>query len=168
VDTGLPLEFDMPVHLNSLSDHFSWEEAQITQVRDVDNTIPDELKKAVQFTANRMEYVRALLGAPIVVSSWYRSLEVNKRVGGSKTSQHMQGCAVDFICPRYGTPIEVCKKLIKYTDMINFDQLIYEHGWIHIGWNPIPHATQRNQVLTLLNNKKYAQGLTNKDGTALK
>lgn len=157
----------MPSDLSSLSDHFTWEEASITQVRGVDNSIPDNIKPAVIFTANRLEYVRALLMCPIIINSWYRSVGVNSRVGGTKTSQHMQGSAVDFIAPKFGPPLEVCRKLIKYTDLINYDQLILEHSWVHISFKPIPGAVGRKQVLTLLQSGGYANGLTDKLGNKL-
>lgn len=153
--------------VGELSENFSWEEACITQQRDIDNSLPLELVPAVKFTANRLEYVRTLLGRPIIINSWYRNPELNKRVGGSETSQHTKGCAVDFISPKFGTPLAICQKIIKYTDLINFDQLIYEHSWVHISFIPIPNTVGRKQVLTLLNSKKYAQGLTNKDGSKL-
>ena len=158
----------MPSPSNTLTENFSWDEACITQIRDVDNSIPIELVPAVKFTANRMEYVRALLGVSIIINSWYRSKEVNGRVGGSDNSQHMKGSAVDFIAPRFGTPLAICQKIVKYTDLINFDQLIQEYGWVHISFNPIPGTSGRKQVLTLLNGgKRYATGLTKRDGTPL-
>lgn len=157
----------MPRLIGELSDNFSWDEASVTQHRDIDNSIPLEIIPAVKFTANRMEYVRALLNSPILINSWYRCPELNKIVGGAENSQHMQGCAVDFKAPRFGGPLDICQKIIKYADLINFDQLIYEYSWVHISFSPIPNTVGRKQVLTLLNSKKYAQGLTNKDGTAL-
>ena len=151
-----------------ITEHFTWEEACITQVRDLDNSIPLELLRNVKFTAQRMEAVRTLLlNNGIIINSWYRSPGVNERVGGSRTSQHMEGIAVDFISPKYGDPLTICQKIIKYADLINFDQLIYEHSWVHVSFIPIPDAVGRRQVLTLLNGGKYAQGLTRKDGVRL-
>jgi Peptidase M15 len=157
----------MPTDLSSLSDHFSWEEASITQVRGVDNAVPEQIKPAVIYTANRLEYVRALLESPIIINSWYRSPGVNLRVGGTKSSQHMQGCAVDFMSPKFGKPVDVCRKIIKYTDLVNYDQLILEHGWVHISFIPIPGAVGRKQVLSLLQSGGYAIGLTDKLGNKL-
>ena len=95
-------------------------------------------------TADRMEKVRALLGdKPITVLSGYRSPAVNKAVGGSKTSAHMTGHAVDFICPRFGTPAQVAAHLAKH--LTGFDQIIEEFGeWVHVGFGP----GKRRELLT--------------------
>jgi Peptidase M15 len=153
--------------MESLSTYFSWAEANITNHRGVDNTIPNDLRLAIKNTAQKMDIIRRLLSAPIIVSSWYRSPTLNKLVGGSKTSQHMKGEAVDFICPGFGEPKDVCKHLVNFTKEINFDQLILEHSWVHISFNALPTIKQRNQVLSLLKNKKLAHGLTDTNGNPL-
>ncbi len=152
----------------SLSDHFSLAEAQVTSHRDIDNFVPFALIPVVMKTALGMEKVRLLLGGnPISINSWYRNPELNLRVGGSKNSQHMKGEAVDFICPKFGSPQEIVKELMQHSLLLRYDQLIYEHTWVHISWNSIPGAKQRNQVLTLLSKGGYATGLTDKQGKPL-
>ena len=91
-----------------------------------------------------MEHVRTLLGdRPISVLSGYRSPEVNKAVGGSPTSAHRTGHAVDFICPSFGTPAQVAAFLAK--NLKDFDQIIEEFDqWVHIGFGP----GKRKQLLT--------------------
>jgi len=79
-------------------------------------------------------------------------------------SSFVKGEAVDFICPAFGSPLEICKVIVKYADIIKFDQLILEHTWVHISWKSTPNATQRGQVLSLLSDKSYAKGLTDKSG----
>jgi len=118
-----------------LSPHFSLAELTITQQRHLNNTPPDWVLENLQNTAEQMERVRALLGKPIVVSSGYRSPAVNKAVGGSVTSAHTQGYAVDFICPGFGDPLAVCKAIA--ASDIRFDQLIEELGrWVHVSFEP--------------------------------
>ena len=130
----------------NLTEHFTYEEATLSQeaIRSgKDNTPPDFVYLNIVGTAHQMEKVRALLGHPIVVTSWYRSPEVNKAIGGATKSHHMKGLAVDFICPGFGKPLDICKK-ISESD-INYDQLIHEFGvWVHIGFDPSP----RHQDLT--------------------
>lgn len=117
-----------------LSPHFSLEELTVTEIRGVNNfPLPSILANLVE-TAKRMEDVRALLAHPILVTSGYRSAEVNRRVGGSPTSAHLQGHAVDFICPRAGTPRDVCQQI--EASRIEFDQLISEGNWVHISFAP--------------------------------
>ena len=85
------------------------------------------------YTASKMDEVRNLLRFPVYVSSGYRSEEVNKAVGGSKTSSHVLGEAVDFVCPAYGSVDEVFDALRK--SPLRYDQIINEGGqWIHIGF----------------------------------
>lgn len=141
-----------------LSKHFTLDEATITQVRDVSNQPPTGILAVMGLTAEKMEQVRTLLGFPIHVNSWYRSPAVNAKVGGAKKSAHMEGRAVDFICPHYGTPYEICKFLESKKAEIGFDQLIYEHTWVHIGF-VIPPAAPRLEVLTLGPNGSYMNGV---------
>ena len=130
-----------------LSPNFTLDEAVTTQVRGVDNYPPKQILAVMAHTALRMEEVRKILGKPIYVNSWYRNQAVNLAVGGSKKSAHMEGRAVDFICPLYGTPWEVCKRLEAARMDLKFDQLIYENTWIHISF-VIPPAVPRLEVLT--------------------
>jgi hypothetical protein len=152
-----------------LSTNFSLEEATISQTADrlgIDNSKPSpEIVTTASKTAVKMEKVRVVLDSkPINITSWIRALELNRALGSSDSSQHVKGEAVDFICPAFGSPLEVCKKIIEHRLLVNFDQLILEHSWVHISWKSIPNATQRGEVLSLLSNKKYSVGLTDKSG----
>lgn len=154
----------------NLTEHFTFEEVTHSETaarRGIDNTLPAELVETVKKTAVKMEKVRALLGKPISVTSWYRSLPLNRALLSADTSQHPKGEAVDFICPTFGSPLEVCKFLLENRDLIRWDQLILEHTWVHISWNSIPSGEQRGQVLSLLETGKYALGLTDKKGNPL-
>ena len=131
-----------------LSEHFSIEEMTASQSAarlGLDNTPPAEMVAALNRTAQLLEEVRALLGGkPVLVSSGYRSPAVNRAVGGAANSAHMLGCAADFTCPAFGSPLEVCRA-IAGSDIV-FDQLIHEfRAWVHIAWAPAP----RRQVLTI-------------------
>lgn len=130
-----------------LSDHFTLAEMTHSGTalrRGLDNTPPPEVLDQLILTADRMEGVRQLLGnKPIRVTSGYRSPAVNRAVGGSRTSAHRTGHAVDFTCPDFGTPAEVAAHLAKH--LTHFDQLIEEFGgWVHVGFGP----GQRGQILT--------------------
>lgn len=96
--------------------------------------------------AQVLEQVRSLLfNAPILVSSGYRSPAINALIGGSRTSAHMRGLAADFTAPKYGRPAEICDHI--RASSIQFDQLIYEGTWVHIGL-PEKGAVPRRQVMT--------------------
>ena len=83
-----------------ISNYFSEKESIKSSTGDrlgIRNTIPENLKKTVAYTAARMDAIRLLLNVPCTVNSFYRSLELNNAVGGSKTSDHMNGRAIDFV-----------------------------------------------------------------------
>lgn len=140
-----------------LSNHFSWEEAEHTNHRSIDNTIPQELHSAIVETAENMERVRGLLNFPIIVYSWYRCAELNKLVGSKESSFHRKGTAVDFVSPSFGSPAEIVKFLMANAEHLQYDQLIYERTWVHIGWDPT--GKNRSQVLTLNRDNTYSVGL---------
>jgi hypothetical protein len=156
--------------MTNITEHFTWEEAtnSSTALRlGINNKIPDEYKDTVINTAKKMERVRALLNAPLHIDSWYRSPELNKALGSKSTSQHLKGEAVDFISPEFGSPADICKKLLHYPELLVFDQLILEHTWVHISFTSDPYTPQRKQVLSLLDNGGYSVGLTDSQGNPL-
>ena len=144
--------------------HFTWEEAVITTHREIQNILPESLKSAIISTADHLEIVRGILKVPIHILSWYRCPELNTAVGGTPNSQHMQGTAVDFHASEFGSPLLVCKRLARFAGSIIFDQLILEHTWVHISFSATPNGKARREVLTLLQDKTYAVGLTDKFG----
>ncbi len=98
----------------------------------LDNTPIPTVITNLDLVAAVMERIRTLLGdRPIVVRSGYRSVAVNKAVGGVATSAHCHGLACDFVCPTFGTPAEVALVILK--SGIEYDQLILEYGWVHVG-----------------------------------
>lgn len=130
-----------------LSPHFTLGEMTVSAMaarRGISNVPSPAMVEQLKVTAAHMERVRDLLnGHGIVVLSGYRSPAVNKAVGGSGTSAHMTGWAVDFICPGFGSPQQVAAHLAKH--LTGFDQIIEEFGeWIHVGFGP----GKRGQCLT--------------------
>lgn len=121
--------------MHLLSPHFTLEELTHSELAlrlGVDNTPPPAIVERLRRTAESMEQVRALLGCRIFVSSGFRSERVNVLVGGSPTSQHCKGEAVDFTAPAFGTPRAICQELV--AGGIDFDQLIYEGAWVHVSF----------------------------------
>jgi zinc D-Ala-D-Ala carboxypeptidase len=137
-----------------ISAHFSLEELTVTLHRDIDNSAPADVLPALRLTALSMEQVRQALGDRVItVSSGYRCPELNRAVGGSPTSAHITGHAVDFNCYSFGSPLEVCRKLVGSS--VKFDQLIEEGTWVHISFDP----RLRGQVLTKHSAGGYGVGL---------
>src|SRR5690625_5125656 len=83
--SGIASPTTLPKGNLSLTDHFTIDEATRSNTASslgISNE-PDEAEfDALRDTANRMEAVRALLKAPILVRSWFRNPEVNRAVGG--------------------------------------------------------------------------------------
>lgn len=130
-----------------LSDHFHLHEFEISQTATrlgIDNAIPHELMENAKRMAQTMEMVRSILGnRPIIVSSGYRSPGLNTAIHGSKSSAHMQALACDFTCPTFGTVYQTAELLASILD--DYDQLIYEGTWIHIG---LRDGHPRRELLT--------------------
>lgn len=129
-----------------LSPHFYLSEFTDSEraVREgIDQTPPPEIIEILRGTANQMEYVREILGHPVVITSGWRSLTLNRAIGSDDTSDHIKGYAVDFKCPGFGLPKSIAKKLSE-CPTLKFDQLIFEGGWVHISFAP----RMRRQVLT--------------------
>ncbi len=149
-----------------LSDHFTFAESIESETAERNNipNLPNEAELAVMVEAAKgMERVRGVLGVAIFVTSWFRSIPVNRILKSKDNSQHPQGEAVDFKAPSFGTPLAICQFLIRYQHIIKFDQLILEHSWVHISF-AIRTGEPRGQVLSLLNTGHYAVGLTDKYG----
>jgi zinc D-Ala-D-Ala carboxypeptidase len=118
-----------------ISEHFTLEEFSFSEAAarlGLDNTpSPADIANLTR-VATVMEKIRSLLGnRPIVVHSAYRSEEVNRAVGGAVTSAHGLGLACDFVCPAFGTPLEVALAILR--SKVEYDQLILEYGWVHVG-----------------------------------
>jgi hypothetical protein len=145
-----------------LSKNFNLAELIKTNVRQFDNmpnmTAIDNLQLLVD---NVLQPVRDHFG-PVVVTSGYRSPEVNKAIGGSATSDHTRGMAADFEV--LGVPNKVVAEWVR--DNCKFRQLILEFpganpndGWVHVAYD---RSDLKDQVLTAkkINGKtQYLPGL---------
>ena len=135
----------------NLSPHFSLAELIASQVatrKGIDNTPAPATVANLTRLAALLEQVRAVVGAPIAISSGYRSPALNKAVGGAANSAHVLGLAADISTAKLAP--KALALLIRQSD-ITFDQLIYEGTWVHIG---LSTGVPRRQVLTA----KFAGG----------
>ena len=138
-----------------LSEHFNLNEFTASETatrKGIDNTPPAVVTERLRMLAATLEQVRSLLGNnSIRISSGYRCLALNRAIGSGDLSAHVLGYAVDFTCPKFGTPKEVANKIAE--SPIKFDQIIYEGTWVHLSIDP----RNRREVLTA----HFGKGKTN-------
>ena len=110
--------------------------------------VPNALElDAMKYVAeNLFEPIREWYDKPIIVSSFYRCLALNKAVNGSKTSGHVLGNSIDISA---GTKAEN-KKIFDFikTSGLTFDQVIneYDFTWVHIS---LKKENNRKQILVI-------------------
>lgn len=113
------------------------------------NNIPnkDATNNLMILAVKILQPLREAYEKPITVTSGYRSLELNKAVKGSSTSQHLKGEAADLVTDNNKKLFEVAKRLID-EGKIKVGQLIdeYNYKWIHIS---LPNNKHNNQILHL-------------------
>lgn len=80
---------------------------------------------------------------PIVINSGYRSSQLNKKVGGSPTSNHLTGCAVDIRCAGIEQALRYAVILMDYADETkqDYDEILIEKNrygaiWLHFAVRP--------------------------------
>jgi hypothetical protein len=132
-----------------ISKHITIEEATFSAkaVSNKISNVPNEAQlKAMQLVAEKLfEPLRVWYGKPIKINSFFRNSQVNKLVGGSATSQHCKGEAIDISA---GSKAEN-KKLFDYVcENLDFDQVINEYNftWVHISYKP---KGNRKQILVI-------------------
>lgn len=141
----------------NLTPNFTLGELTVSETasrRGIDNTpdaaVASNLKRLAEF----LEKVRALAKRPVLVSSGYRSPELNKAIGGSVRSAHMSGLAADINVPGFA-PYHLAS-LIAESELA-FDQLILEFdSWVHVG---LTAADPRREILTIRKGAGYRSGL---------
>jgi len=139
--------------MKKISEHISYKEAVRSDTADRLNIInlpnESELDNMSTISEKIFEPLRSHVGGPIRINSFFRSVELNKAIGGSSTSQHCKGQAFD-LDDSYGcmTNAEMYK-FVK--DNLDFDQMIWEFGdnenpnWIHISY--VSQEKNRNRCL---------------------
>ena len=158
-----------------LTEHFSFEELTYTSNKDLKEInieegrkVKDKLIKLAEFA----ESVRGVLGCPMFITSGFRCEKLNKKVGGSKTSSHKDGFAVD-LKPVNGLIDEFFEFVKKYfiENEIPFDQIIDEHSgdkhWVHIGYKN-SKGEQRKQIKLYDNGTYYLLKYNNDEKEELK
>ena len=143
-----------------LSPHFTLGEMTKTSHKTADGNIPnrvaiENLKRLCGWLEMLREEWNKRYGEgndPIIINSGYRSWEVNKRVGGSSTSNHLVGCAADIKCLGIEQALRYTVILLDIADESkeDFDELLIERSsrgnyWIHFAVRP-PSQVNRRKI----------------------
>lgn len=154
------------IHPNMpLSDHFTLAEAvhsETAQRLRIDNK-PDALVilNLCRTAKNILEPVREFFGIPFSPTSWFRCSDLNHAIGGSVSSDHVKGHAVDIKIP--GLSPAILAQWVE--ENCQFDQLILEYhdpsqplsGWVHVSYRSA--VENRQEVLHTQKGKRFALGL---------
>jgi hypothetical protein len=138
-----------------LTEHFKLEEMTVSPTAKklgLSNTpTPEHIANMKYCCEKILEPVRAKFG-PVKINSSYRAPLVNKAVGGSKTSQHVNGQAIDFEVPGVDN-----KKVADWVaDNLEFDQVILEFytagdknsGWVHASIKKVGKNRKQRMIAT--------------------
>ena len=135
-----------------ISKHLSLAEVSRSETakrKGINNTPSGEhLENFKKLAENIFEPIREHFGVPIHISSGYRSKELNAAVGGSATSDHCVGCAIDIDQENSSITNNQVFNFIK--DNLKFKQLIAEFpvngqlSWVHVAYN---ENNLKNQIL---------------------
>ena len=133
-----------------ISKNFILQEFLVTNTGLNNQLTGDALANIEYLAKNLLQPLRDTYGKPIKITSGYRSADVNKAVGGSTTSQHTKGQAVDIVADDNKALFDLIKS------KFDFDQLIWEYGtdkqpaWVHVS---IKKTGNRKQIMRAIKNK---------------
>lgn len=145
-----------------ISEHITYTEATYSptaEARVIDNTpTAAELANMKFLAAKVFEPLRAASGVPIRITSFFRTAALNQAVGGSRTSDHVLGRAMDLqtMNPELYSNADIFR-FIKTN--LDFHQLIHEYGsdeepaWVHVSYKSDGHNDK--QVLIKRKGKPY-------------
>ena len=126
----------------SISKHISYKEGVYSTTalrRNIENKPNEEQLANMKLIGEKIfEPLREYVGGPIKINSFFRGADLNKAIGGSTTSQHCKGQAMD-IDDTFGHKTNAdMYRFIK--ENLDFDQMIWEFGdddnpnWVHVSY----------------------------------
>lgn len=112
---------------------------------------PEHIENFKKLAEKVFEPIRNHFKVPIHISSGYRSKALNEAIGGSLTSQHCSGEAIDIDMDGSASGVSNADVFKYIKDHLEFDQLIWEFGtdknpdWVHVSYES--SGKQRKQIL---------------------
>lgn len=163
----VPVSTNVRGDVRRISDHFTFDDGFESSDGSV---MPEQVKQNITALVNNgLEKIRIRYGKPIKVNSCYRSPLHNAKIGGSATSAHMYGLAVDISCGSKQDNDDLGALIIEMVKSgeIECDQLIFEDhvppdgfSWIHYGYRKMYLSEKpRNMYMVTQGSRpfKYAQ-----------
>ena len=119
----------------------------------IDNTPSQNVINNIVSLCGVLQKIRDRYGKPMHINSGYRCPKLNSKVGGSKTSQHMNGSAADISVCSAKQNKELFELIVNMANNkeIQFRQLIdeYDYKWVHLAVNCKENSLKINQILHL-------------------
>jgi zinc D-Ala-D-Ala carboxypeptidase len=126
----------------------------------IDNTPTEEHLKNLKYLAEKVfQPIREHFGVPIYISSGYRSKALNEAIGGSKTSFHSHGMALDLDQDGRNRGVSNADVFYYIKDNLQFTELIWEFGdetnpnWVHVAIAPGREDEKKIKIAERVNNK---------------
>lgn len=128
----------------------------------IDNTPTAEHLENFKLLAEKVfEPIRLHFKTPIFISSGYRSKALNDFIGGSASSQHCKGQAIDIDMD--GSNGEVTNRMVFdfIKNKLDFDQLIWEFGtdanpdWVHVSYTKDKNRKQKLKAVRINGKTSY-------------
>lgn len=146
--------------MKKISENISYKEAVRSETAKrlgISNKPKKEHIENMELIAEKIfQPLREWVDYPIRINSFYRSEELNSRIGGAISSAHKEGLAIDLDSLGGKTNLEMLHYI---KDHLDFDVLINEYPneegepkWIHVSWNK---KKNRKQVLEIKRKGKY-------------
>ena len=143
------------IQLNSgakLSPHFTLGEMTRSESHPEVYNIPShEAIANLKHLCQWLEVLRERSGGPVRINSGYRSPQLNRKIGGAASSNHLTGCAADIRVTGFEQAIRYAAILLDYADESHqeFDELLVERNrygaiWLHFA---VRFRENRHKVL---------------------
>lgn len=126
-----------------LSEHFSLQEMTRSQWanrhHEPNTPGPREVENLGVLCTEVLEPARTMYGHPLIINSGYRTLKVNRAVGGKPGSYHVQGKAADIACSSE-EQARILARILNMQPLTDLTLLEHKDGslWIHVQWSVKP------------------------------
>lgn len=104
--------------------------SKIAEKNNISNVPPQSALVGLMKLADTLQFIRDKIDIPLIITSAYRSHQLNRLIKGSPNSAHLQGLAADILFIDK-TPMQTCELIL--TTGVVFDQMLVEKDILHFG-----------------------------------